>query len=88
MIKSFAEGATERLFHGLRPRMLPNIIWKHSARKLLLLHAASELAELRAPPGNRLEKLKGDRMGQRSIRINDQWREGNVYQVVITDYHN
>ena len=94
MIKSFAEGDTERLFHGLRPRMLPNIIWKRGARKILILHAASELAELRVLPGNRLEKLKGDRRGQYSFRINDQWRvcfqwrEGNAYQVVISDYHN
>ena len=94
MIKSFAEGDTERLFHGLRPRMLPNNIWKRGARKLLILHAASELTELKVPPGNRLEKLKGVRRGQYSIRINDQWRvcfqwrEGNAYQVVITDYHN
>lgn len=93
MIKSFAEGDTERLFHGLRPRKLPNDIWKRGARKLLILHAASELAELKVPPGNRLERLKGDRRRQYSIRINDQWRvcfqwrEGNAYQIVITDYH-
>ena len=94
MIKSFAEGDTERLFHGLRPRKLTNDIWKRGARKLLILHAASELTELKVPPGNRLERLKGDRKRQYSIRINDQWRvcfqwrEGNAYQVVITDYHN
>ena len=94
MIKSFAEGDTERLFHGLFPRTLPNIIWKRGARKLLILHAASEIAELRVPPGNCLKKLKGDRRRQYSIRVNDQWRvcfqwrEGNAYQVVISDYQN
>jgi len=58
-----------------------------------MLHAATNLSDLRVPPGNRLEKLKGDRFGQHSIRINDQWRlcfqwhDGHAYQVEITDYH-
>lgn len=94
MIKSFANLETERLFFGHRARTLPNQIWRASTRKLLILDAAETLQDLRIPPGNRLEKLKGDREGQYSIRINDQWRicfvwrEGNAYQVEITDYHN
>jgi proteic killer suppression protein len=68
-------------------------IRKRALRKLLLLNAAVDLQELRVPPGNRLEKLRGDRRGQHSIRINDQWRvcfvwrEGNAYEVEIADYH-
>jgi proteic killer suppression protein len=93
MIKSFADGDTEALFLGLRPRKLPDEIWHRGTRKLLMIHAATELSELRIPPGNRLEKLKGDRKDQHSIRINDQWRicfewrEGNAYRVEIADYH-
>ena len=93
MIKSFADNDTEALFHGMRPRKLPSELWRRGARKLWILNAATELSELRVPPGNRLEKLKGDREGQHSIRINDQWRicfvwrDGNAYQVEITDYH-
>jgi proteic killer suppression protein len=93
MIKSFADDDTERLFRGLRPRKLPKDTWKRGARRLLLIHAAEDIQELRVPPGNRLEKLKDDRAGQWSIRINDQWRicfawrEGNAYEVEITDYH-
>lgn len=93
MIKSFSDKDTERLFRGQRPRKLPNSIWKRGTRKLLIIHAANDLSELRIPPGNRLEKLKGDREGEHSIRINDQWRicflwrDGHAYQVEITDYH-
>jgi len=93
MIKDFADGDTERLFHGRRPRRLPPNIRRSGARALLLLNAVEGLQELRIPPGNRLEKLKGDRKGQYSLRINDQWRicfawrEGNAYDVEITDYH-
>jgi proteic killer suppression protein len=93
MIKSFADDETERLFRGLRPKKLPNDIWSRAGRKLLIINAAEEIGELRVPPGNRLEKLRGDRSGQWSIRVNDQWRvcfewrEGNAYQVEITDYH-
>jgi len=93
MIKSFSDQDAERLFQGQRPKKLPNDIWKRGTRKLLILHAATALSELRVPPGNRLEKLKGDRKGEYSIRINDQWRicfiwrDGHAYQVEITDYH-
>lgn len=94
MIKSFTDEDTERIFHGLRPHRLPPQITKRGVRKLLLLNAAGDLSELRVPPGNHLERLKGDRAGQYSIRINDQWRicfvwrEGNAYEVEVTDYHN
>lgn len=93
MIKSFADADSERVFRGQRARGLPGSIRKRALRKLLLLNAAEALRELRLPPGNRLEKLKGDRAGQYSIRINDQWRvrfswrSGNAYEVEITDYH-
>ena len=93
MIKSFSDQDTERLFLGQRPEKLPNDIWKRGARKLLILHAANALSELRVPPGNRLEKLGGDRKGEYSIRINDQWsicfiwRDGHAYHVEITDIH-
>ena len=94
MIKSFAGEDTDRLFYGARPRKLPNQIWRIATRKLLILDAAETLQDIRFPPGNRLEKLKGDRAGQHSIRVNDQWRvcfewrEGNAHQVEIVDYHN
>ena len=94
MIKSFADRDTERLFLGQIPKKLPNDIWRRAARKLLVINAAEELMELTVPPGNRLEKLTGNRVGQHSIRVNDQWRicfrwqDGNAYEVEITDYHN
>ena len=93
MIRSFVDSDTERIFRGFRPRKIPIQIRERGSRKLILLNAVEDLRELRTPPGNRLEKLKGDRAGQHSIRINDQWRicfiwrEGNAYEVEITDYH-
>lgn len=93
MIKSFADEETARVFRGRRSRRLSAQLWSQGTRKLLLLNATESLAELSVPPGNRLEKLKGDRAGQHSIRINDQWRicfvwrDGNAYDVEITDYH-
>ena len=93
MIKSIIDRDTERLFYGQRPRRLPNQIWRTATRKLLVLDGAETLHDLRIPPGNRLKKLRGDREGQYSIRINDQWRicfewqEANAYRVEITDYH-
>ena len=94
MIKSFQNNDTELLFHGLKPKNIPEDIWKRGTRKLLILNAATKLSELKVPPGNRLEKLKGNRLEQHSIRINDQWRicfrwrNGHAYKVEITDYHN
>ncbi|HSE84498.1 MAG TPA: type II toxin-antitoxin system RelE/ParE family toxin [Thermodesulfobacteriota bacterium] len=93
MIRSFADSDTERLFRGQIPRKLPKQILRSAQRKLLILDAAEALEDLRIPPGNRLEKLKGDRKGQYSIRINDQrricfeWRDGDAYEVEVTDYH-
>ena len=94
MIKSFADSDTERIFRGLKTRKIPIQIRERGSRKLFLLNALEDIRELMVPPGNRLEKLKGDRVGQHSIRINDQWRicfiwrEGNAYEVEITGYHN
>ena len=93
MIRSFACPETERLFQDEHSRRLPQQIERVARRKLLLLHQARRLKDLRAPPGNRLQALKGDRAGQHSIRINDQWRicfrwEGTeAFDVGIVDYH-
>ena len=92
MIKSFRSADTERLFHRERVSRFPPI--EHVAlRKLKMLDAASQLKDLAAAPGNHLEALKGDRRGQYSIRINDQWRicfvweERDAFAVEIVDYH-
>jgi len=92
VIKSFKSRETERLFHDeLVPRFRQ--VERQARRKLLYLHRARRLEDLRVPPGNRLESLRGDRRGQHSIRINDQWRicfrwhEGNAHDVEIVDYH-
>jgi proteic killer suppression protein len=93
MIRSFVDDATEALFHGRFSRRLPPDIQRVAQRKLRQIHAAEKLSDLAAPPGNRLEALKGDRIGQHSIRINDQWRicfiwrDGGAERVEITDYH-
>jgi len=93
MIKTFACKETEKLFSRQSSRKLPQGIQRIARRKLEILDAAEELQDLHIPPGNRLEKLSGDRSGQYSIRINDQWRicfeweSGDAYQVEITDYH-
>ena len=93
MIESFADPEAERIFHGAVSRRLPPTLQKTTRRQLLYLHNAQHLRDLLASPGNRLEELRGDRAGQYSIRINDQWRicfrwvEGNARDVEITDYH-
>lgn len=93
MIQSFADKETMRLFRMGSSRRIPGDIQRLARRKLLQIHAAVDLEFLKVPPGNRLEQLKGDRNGQYSIRINDQWRicfswtGGNAYDVEITDYH-
>ena len=93
MIKSFADRDTHRLFSREPVRGLPADLLRLMLRKLVALDAAEALADLRVPPGNRLEKLKGRRSGQYSIRINDRWRvcfgwkEGDAYDVEIVDYH-
>lgn len=92
MIRSFRDPRTEALFNDqVVPRY--RTIERAARRRLLYLHQAKRLEDLRAPPGNRLEALKGDRRGQHSIRINDQWRicfrwqDGDVFDVEIVDYH-
>jgi proteic killer suppression protein len=93
MIKSFHDKETERVFTRQFSKRFPANLHRVMWSKLAILNAAERLDDLRVPPGNRLEKLSGDRAGQYSIRVNDQWRicfewrAGNVYQVEITDYH-
>ena len=93
MIRSFVCKETERLFNDEPSRQLPQQIQRVARRKLLLLHQARSLNDLRVPYGNHLEALKDDRKGQHSIRVNDQWRicfrwrDGNAYEVEIVDYH-
>lgn len=93
MILSFADRETERVWRGRFSKKLPQDIQRVARRKLRMLNNAVNLADLRIPPANRLEALRGDRVGQRSIRVNDQWRicfvweEGNAGGVEITDYH-
>lgn len=93
MIRSFRCGETERIFNLQRSRKLPGSIQQTAVRKLRMLNNASTLADLRIPPANRVEKLSGNRAGQHSIRINDQWRlcfewqDGDAYEVEIVDYH-
>jgi len=93
MIISFQDSETEKVFQREFSRKLPQDIQRSALRKLLMVHAANDLRDLIAPPSNHLESLHGDRNGQYSIRINDQWRicfewsNGNASQVEITDYH-
>lgn len=93
MIKSFADRDTERLFGREPVRRYPAELRQVMLRKLVAVDAAEALDDLRVPPGNRLEKLKGDRAGQRSIRVNDQWRicfrwkDADAHDVEIVDYH-
>ena len=92
MIRSFRDKKTERLFAGESVKEFSGIR-NVAERKLTMLDSAADLTDLLAPPGNRLEKLKGDRPGQHSIRINDQWRicfiwsDDGPHEVEITDYH-
>ncbi len=96
MIVSFGNRATEDLFHGIdskASRTIPRSVQPTAIRKLDLLNAAYDLRDLRVPPGNRLETLKGKLDGFHSIRINDQyrlifrWKDGNAHRVIVTDYH-
>ena len=93
MIRSFADRATERLWRRERVPSIDSRIHGVALRKLRLLEAAIDVDELRVPPGNRLEALRGDRSGQHSIRINAQWRicfvwtNAGVEEVEIVDYH-
>ncbi|MBU1495131.1 MAG: type II toxin-antitoxin system RelE/ParE family toxin [Actinobacteria bacterium] len=96
MIRSFGNKATAALYHatsGARVRRLPHDVIRIALQKLDVLHAATKLKDLRSPPGNRLEALKGKLEGHYSIRINDQWRiifrweEPHAFDVAIVDYH-
>lgn len=97
VIASFADPETERVFkrvfNGQRSRRFPPELHRVAERKLKMLHAAANLQDLRSPPGNRLEALQGNRAGQHSIRINDQfrvcfrWDDRNAHDVEVVDYH-
>lgn len=93
MIRSFRDRTTEAVFNGESPKGFPAVLVKVARRKLRYLNAAASLADLRVPPGNRLEALAGDRKGQHSIRINDQFRVCFIWttqgpaEVEIVDYH-
>lgn len=93
MIKSFKDSETEKVYRRVHSKRLATDIQPVALRKLRMLNNAGSLQDLRSPPGNRLEKLRGDREGQHSMRINDQWRicfvwrENNAYEVEIADYH-
>jgi proteic killer suppression protein len=93
VIRSFGNRVAEDIYNGIRNRKLPARLHRAAMRKLRYLDNATDLNDLRIPPGNRLEKLTGDRKGQYSIRINEQfrvcfsWRSGNAYEVDIVDYH-
>lgn len=97
MIRSFADQATEDIFDGRENRRvrarLPVSLWRVARRKLTQVNRVRDLRELAVPPGNRLERLVGDRAGQHSVRINDQyrvcfrWEAGHADDVEITDYH-
>jgi len=97
MIVSFDNQASEDIFNGKRTKQASKVcpagLWKVATRKLDQLNQAEQLEDLRVPPGNRLEQLKGDRVGQHSIRINDQyricfiWTEHGPTLVEVTDYH-
>ena len=93
MICTFADKETEQLYLTGKSRKLPPDIIRGAMRKLDRLHTVEELGHLKNPPGNRLHSLSGDREGQYSISINDQWRicfvfeDGNAYEVEICDYH-
>ncbi len=93
MIKSFAGKETERLFRGRKSRAVPAQVRERALAKLLVLDAATDVEELRVPPGNRLERLRGERAGQWSIRVNQQYRVcfsfegGDAHDVEVVDYH-
>jgi proteic killer suppression protein len=93
VIRTFADAETERLWKKGTSRRIPANLHKRAQRKLQILDSATQLSDLASPPGNRLEELKGDRKGQYSIRINDQfricfrWISGEVHEVEVTDYH-
>jgi proteic killer suppression protein len=93
MIKSFRDKETERVFLRVRSRKFSGVLGRAALKKLLIIDAADSVQDLRSPPGNCLERLSGDRKGQYSIRVNDQWRicfqwsQGHAVGIEIVDYH-
>jgi proteic killer suppression protein len=93
MIKSFSDNEADLIFHRQHSRKLPPEIQRSALRKLRMIHRATSITDLRVPPANHLEKLSGNRKGQWSIRINNQWRicfdwiDNSAYSVEIVDYH-
>jgi proteic killer suppression protein len=93
MIKSFGDKESEKIWNGIRSNKLPNEIQDVARRKLRMIHNAQDVDDLRIPPANRLEKLKGDLQEYYSIRINNQWRiifkwiNNDAYEIRIEDYH-
>lgn len=93
MIRSFASKDTERIWHEQYVKRIDRTVQRAALRKLELIHSATSIEDLRIPPGNRLERLVGDRRGQHSIRVNDQWRicfvwsDGGAEDVELVDYH-
>lgn len=93
MIESFKDKETKKIFERQRSKKLPSDLQQVALRKLRMLNRVQSLEELKIPPANRLEKLKGERFGQYSIRINDQWRicfqwqDNHAFNVEIVDYH-
>jgi proteic killer suppression protein len=93
MIKSFGDRETEKIWNGLRSKKLPNEIQETARRKLRMINSSQDVVDLRIPPANRLEKLKGDLQDWYSIRINNQWRivfkwiANDAYEASIVDYH-
>lgn len=93
MIKSFKDKETEQIFNGVASSKIPPDISRRALRRLIDLDNAKRISDLRIPPSNRLEQLKGRRKHQHSIRVNDQyricftWKEGDAYDVEFTDYH-
>jgi proteic killer suppression protein len=93
VINSFGSALAEDIYNGIRNRKLPAPLHRIALRKLRYLDNAADIKDLQVPPGNRLEKLSGNRKGQYSIRINEQfricfsWKNGDAYKVTIVDYH-
>jgi proteic killer suppression protein len=93
MLKSFGDKISEKIWNGIRSEKLPNEIQDVARRKLRMIHNAQDVNDLRIPPANRLEKLKGDLKEFYSIRINNQWRiifkriNSDAYEIRIVDYH-
>ena len=93
MIRSFKNNATKKIFNRFHSKKIPGDIQRVAFRKLRMINRSQNINDLRIPPANRLEKLKGERIGQYSIRINDQWRicfsweNGDAFDVEIVDYH-